>query len=85
MRRYHETMAKEMERKLIGNCYVQDTKDGLCAVGFHDAYEPHLVIPDGVIWIDSYAFDRYYGLETVEIPNSVDYIGDHAFARCSSL
>lgn len=72
-------------RILKGNCYIEDTRDGLCVVGFHDAYEPHLVIPDGVARIGSHAFERYYGLETVEIPNSVNHIGDHAFCRCSSL
>ena len=73
------------KRVLNGNCYIEDTKDGLCAVGFYDVYEPVLVIPDGVVRIESHAFDRYYGLEAVEIPDSVVYIGDHAFCRCSSL
>lgn len=73
------------KRALKGNCYIEDTKDGLCVVGFCDVYEPRLVIPKGVARIGSHAFDRYYGLETVEIPDSVDYIGDHAFCRCSSL
>ena len=73
------------KRVLKGNCYIEDTKDGLCVVGFYDAYEPHLIIPEGVVRIGSYAFDRYYGLETVEIPDSVNYIEDHAFCRCSSL
>lgn len=70
---------------LQGNCYIEDTSDGLCAVGFNDPYEPNLVIPDGVKWIYDNAFYRYYGLETVSFPDSLDYIGEYAFRRCSSL
>ena len=73
------------KRVLNRNCYIEDTKDGLCAVGFHDLYEPNLIIPDGVIWISNDAFNRYYGLETVAFPDTVDYIGSHAFYNCSSL
>lgn len=73
------------KKVLKGNCYIVDTQDGLCAVGFQNAYISHLRIPEGVARIGAHAFDRYYGLETVEIPNSVNYIGDHAFCRCSSL
>ena len=72
-------------RIIKGNCYIEETKDGPCVVGFYDAYEPHLKIPEGVVRIGRHAFERYYGLETVEIPSSVNYIGDHAFCRCSSL
>ena len=73
------------KKVLKGNCYIEETEDGLCAVGFHDVYEPHLTIPEGVTRIGSHAFERYYGLERVEIPDSVSGIGDHAFCRCSSL
>ena len=73
------------KRVLKGNCYIADTKDGLCVVGFYDAYEPHLVISEGVTCIGSHAFDRYYGLETVEMPSSIECIDEYAFCRCSSL
>ena len=73
------------KKVLQGNCYIENTSDGLCAVGFKDPYEPNLVIPDGVNWICDNAFYRYYGMETVSFPESLDYIGEYAFRRCSSL
>ena len=78
-------MATKEKKVLKGNCYIENTQDGPCAVGFKDPYEPHLIIPDGTTWIYEFAFNRYYGMETVEFPDSLDYIGDDAFCRCASL
>ena len=41
----------------------------------------NLIIPDGVTAINNGAFQGYYGLKTVEIPNSVKYIGERAFCK----
>ena len=65
----------------IGNCYV----DGNVAIGFCDALEETLIIPDGIVSIQENAFSEYYGLTTVEFPNSLKNIGDAAFDRCSNL
>lgn len=40
-------------------------------------------IPPHVISINNYAFYQCAKLETLEIPNSVTYIGEHAFEGCS--
>ena len=78
-------MATSEDKILKGNCYIENRKDGPCAVGFKDPYEADFVIPDGVEWIGDWAFNRYYGMETVVFPDSLDYIGKYAFCRCSSL
>ena len=78
-------MSKTDDRILEGNCYIGRGKAGPCVIGFKDAYEPNLIIPDHITWIKDFAFNRYYGMETVRIPDSVDYIGEYAFCRCSSL
>ena len=78
-------MATSEDKILKGNCYIENRKDGPCAVGFKYPYEDDFVIPDGVEWIGDWAFDRYYGMETVVFPDSLDYIGKYAFCRCSSL
>lgn len=41
-----------------------------------------LVIPDGVTSISKIAFEECYGLTSVEFPNSVKSIGEHAFFNC---
>ena len=43
------------------------------------------IIPDGVTYVDSYAFYYCTGLTSVTIPNSVTSIGSYAFSGCSGL
>ena len=43
------------------------------------------IIPDGVKFINDYAFYNNGGLESIEIPNSVEDIGKYAFSLCSNL
>ena len=43
------------------------------------------VIPNGVTYIDTYAFAASTNLTSVTIPNSVTTIGSYAFYRCYSL
>lgn len=45
----------------------------------------HLVIPDSVTSIGSYAFSNCTGLTSVTIPNSVTSIGFDAFDNCTGL
>ena len=42
-----------------------------------------VVIEDGVSGIDDFAFQDCYSLTSISIPNSVTYIGNHAFSSCS--
>jgi len=44
-----------------------------------------IVIPYGVISINSYAFGHAYDVDEIDIPNSVTSIGSDAFDSCSSL
>lgn len=43
------------------------------------------IIPDGVKFINDYAFYNNGGLESIEIPNSVEDIGKYAFSLCYNL
>ena len=43
----------------------------------------HVVIPDGVISIGNYAFWECASLTGITLPDSVEYIGEDAFAGCN--
>jgi len=44
-----------------------------------------VVIPDGVTYIDEYAFGQCYIMTSMVIPDSVTYLGNWSFAHCDSL
>ena len=46
---------------------------------------PNFVIPNGVTWIEPYAFSECHSLTSVTIPDSVHSIGEYAFWDCRSL
>ena len=50
-----------------------------------DTEVTNLVIPDGVMSINKYAFYNCIGITSVAIPNSVSSIGKSAFEGCSGL
>ncbi len=72
-----------------------------CKIDFHNDYSnplyyaknlylngekvTELVIPDGIISIDSYAFYNCSSLTSVVIPNSVTHIGYYAFSGCQEI
>lgn len=41
-----------------------------------------IIIPDGVKYIENWAFAKCYGAEKIIIGEGVEYIGDHAFLKC---
>jgi len=43
------------------------------------------VIPDGVVSINSGAFDKCFNLKSVTIPSSVHTVSDYAFSYCNNL
>ena len=45
----------------------------------------HLIIPNSVIYIDSYTFSSCTGITSVTIPNSVTTLGWYAFEECTGL
>lgn len=73
-------------KKLIGNCYVDyDSKNILWALGFENEYEKELIVPNGVYVIGYQAFEKYYCLESIQLPETLKIIGADAFCKCSSL
>ncbi len=53
---------------------------------FQDCFNmTSVIIPDGVVIIESYAFYNCKNLKSVEIPEGVKYISAEAFAYCNSL
>lgn len=59
--------------------------DGTSVVGVKDEYAKEIIIPYGITSISDNAFRRCYALETIELPNSIEIIGEYAFSKCSSL
>ena len=45
----------------------------------------HILVPSGVRGIGKYAFDGCYGLESIELSDTVEDIGNFAFNNCKSL
>ncbi len=51
----------------------------------YDGDDSEVVIPDGVIGIDEYAFAERTSLMSVTIPSSVTRIGEGVFVECQNL
>ena len=64
---------------------IQLPFDGRYAVTGCDKKTDKVVIPDGVSYIGSSAFEGCSNLTSITIPDSVTEIGDFAFYNCSSL
>ncbi|MBQ9131464.1 MAG: leucine-rich repeat domain-containing protein [Clostridia bacterium] len=45
----------------------------------------HAIIPDGTTEIKSYQFYGYKGLKRITLPDSIEMIGENAFASCDNL
>lgn len=63
------------------NCIVESN----VVIGFVDVYQEELIVPEGIVRINEYAFSKYYGLERIVLPNSLKEIGMYAFHKCTSL
>ena len=74
-----------------GNAYycVQDgvvySKDGKDLVVYPQIGETSVVVPDGVLSIEDYAFSCHENLERVQLPAGIINIGNYAFQNCSKL
>ena len=68
---------------------VQDgvvySKDGKDLVVYPQIGETSVVVPDGVLSIEDYAFACHENLEHVQLPNGIINIGNYAFHNCSKL
>ena len=61
-------------------------KEGTTFINFLNGMEvTALTIPNGVLGIGWYAFQRWRSITSVVIPDSVTHIGPHAFSNCTSL
>ena len=58
-------------------------EDGSCSSTFECA--PHVVVPSGVTRIPKFAFKDCVQLESIELPDSLEYIGSSAFSGTRSL
>lgn len=59
--------------------------DGKSFVGCDKSYSGEIVIPEGVITIEEYAFKGCSLLTSIVIPSSVEVIQNCAFSHCQSL
>ena len=68
---------------------VQDgvvySKDGKDLVVYPQIGETSVVVPDGVLSIEDYAFSCHENLERVQLPAGIINIGNYAFQNCSKL
>ena len=68
---------------------VQDgvvySKDGKDLVVYPQIGETSVVVPDGVLSIEDYAFACHENLERVQLPAGIINIGNYAFQNCSKL
>lgn len=71
-------------REKAGEFIKTMTIIGEFSLGSNNNDVKSISIPDNIIKISSYAFYSS-SLTTVDIPNSVIYIGESAFSRCSEL
>ena len=68
---------------------VQDgvvySKDGKDLVVYPQIGETSVIVPDGVLSIEDYAFACHENLERVQLPAGIINIGNYAFHHCSKL
>lgn len=71
------------------DCIGLADKDGFVIVkGILFSYlgeEERVIIPQGVVRIDAFAFSKNPHIKSITIPDSVKIIGHHAFANCDNL
>ena len=78
------------EDVFYGTAWFNNQPDGVVYIGLiayrYKGIEPEnssITLRDGTIGIAGYAFNECYNLTNINIPNSVKYIGDHAFTGTS--
>lgn len=87
-----ETPEPEPEQPLVGGLLFTKNGDGTCRLsGLGNCIDACVVIPetspegDLVTEIDADAFRGASGVAAVQIPSTVQYIGERAFADCNNL
>ena len=68
-----------------GTCYSNPLCNSSASLYLNGALLEEAVIPDGVTYIDAYAFYRDSDLRLVRIPSTMKSIGQFAFASCGNL
>ena len=78
----------ESKLDVVGD-YIFYSHDGVNYLMGYTGAEKNITLPDGyrgeVYTIHSYAFAYNDAIESVVIPNSVTYMGEHVFEMCKSL
>ena len=64
---------------------LEISEDGKTLIRYQKDVSGHVVIPDGVTKIESFAFLGCIGLTSIDIPDSVTDLGWYTFEECSSL
>lgn len=76
--------AESQTRLYIGKLYVKNP-EFVRTDGFREPSIKQLTIPDSVTKINPYTFYNFEALRSVEIPATVESIGEDAFYGCSNL
>ena len=81
---------KETNSLILG-CGASEIPSYVVKIGDHAFYRATsdnidtIIIPEGVVSIGNYAFERCYGFFEITLPSTLKSIGDYAFYDCSDL
>ena len=83
----HYSITNDGTMTLTGNGKVYNRGHSYDVIPYCDAYAFFVdkIVIDGNIEIGAYAFDRFFRLKEISIPEGTETIGENAFYECKSL
>ena len=83
----HYSITNDGTMTLTGNGKVYNRGHSYDVIPYCDAYAFFVdkIVIDGHIEIGAYAFDRFFRLKEISIPEGTETIGENAFFECKSL